>query len=287
MLDELDAAIEARETALDGRRWSRRCSASGNRRSSATPPVPLETEGLAAHYELDGSFSDVSGRYQHGRTIAGEPTFDAGQIGRAATFDGDTEVSFGNVGALRSRAIRSASRSGCAAAATCRWRCSRSSTTASGHGYEWRLRRRRAVRHPAMGGAADDHAGDRRARRRDPGPDARAAAARRLASRRVTYDGSGKAAGLRSTSTASRADVEVVRDTLDRLDRDRRAAARRRHGVRAAVRRPARRPAALQPRADAGADRAAGAALPRRARSSPASPASARKTKRRICASTS
>ena len=53
-----------------------------------------------AHYELDGSFSDISGRYRHGRTIAGDPTFDAGQIGRAATFDGDAEVSFGDVGAF-------------------------------------------------------------------------------------------------------------------------------------------------------------------------------------------
>ncbi len=30
--------------------------------------------------------------------VTGDPTFDVGQIGRAATFDGDTEVSFGNVG---------------------------------------------------------------------------------------------------------------------------------------------------------------------------------------------
>ena len=32
--------------------------------------------------------------------ISGDPTFDAGQIGRAVTFDGDTEVSFGNAGAF-------------------------------------------------------------------------------------------------------------------------------------------------------------------------------------------
>ena len=57
-------------------------------------------EGLVAHYELDGSFSDISGRYQHGRSVTGDPTFDAGQIGRAASFDGDTQVSFGNVGAF-------------------------------------------------------------------------------------------------------------------------------------------------------------------------------------------
>ena len=53
--------------------------------------------GLAVHYELDGSFSDISGRYQHGRTVRGDPTFDAGPIGRAVFFDADSEVSFGNV----------------------------------------------------------------------------------------------------------------------------------------------------------------------------------------------
>ncbi len=52
---------------------------------------------MTAHYELDGSFSDISGRYQHGRMLTGDPTFEVGQIGRAVTFDGDTEVSFGNV----------------------------------------------------------------------------------------------------------------------------------------------------------------------------------------------
>ena len=60
--------------------------------------APIDGDGPVAHYELDGSFSDMSGRYQHGRTVAGDPTFEAGQIGRAVTFDGDAEVSFGNVG---------------------------------------------------------------------------------------------------------------------------------------------------------------------------------------------
>jgi hypothetical protein len=96
LLDELETAIEAHESALDDdvveplqKEWEQ---------TLAAAPMPLETEGLTAHYELDGSFSDASGRYQHGRTIAGDPTFDIGQVGRAASFDGDTEVSFGNVG---------------------------------------------------------------------------------------------------------------------------------------------------------------------------------------------
>jgi mono/diheme cytochrome c family protein len=96
LLDDLDVQIEARELALADtvvsplqREWER---------TLAEKPAPLETAGLTAHYELDGSFSDVSGNYHHGRTITGDPTFDPGQIGRAASFDGDTEVSFGNVG---------------------------------------------------------------------------------------------------------------------------------------------------------------------------------------------
>ena len=32
--------------------------------------------------------------------VTGDPTFEVGQIGRAVSFDGDTEVSFGNVGAF-------------------------------------------------------------------------------------------------------------------------------------------------------------------------------------------
>jgi hypothetical protein len=94
-LDELEAAIKVRETTLEEEavapvqaEWER---------SFAGTLAPIDREGLVAHYELDGSFSDISGRYQHGRTIVGDPTFEPGQIGRAVSFDGDTEVSFGNV----------------------------------------------------------------------------------------------------------------------------------------------------------------------------------------------
>ena len=96
MLDDLEAQIKTREAALEDTivepaqaEWEK---------TIAPAAGPMETEGLTAHYELDGSFSDLSGRYQHGRTISGEPTFDDGVIGRAVSFDGDTEVSFGNVG---------------------------------------------------------------------------------------------------------------------------------------------------------------------------------------------
>ena len=97
-LDELDAAIKAKEATLADvavapvqAEWER---------SFADKLAPIDRDGLVAHYELDGNFSDISGRYQHGRTVIGDPTFDAGQIGRAVTFDGDTEVTFGNVGSF-------------------------------------------------------------------------------------------------------------------------------------------------------------------------------------------
>jgi len=95
-LDEIDNAIEAKELMLS---------------EAAVLPLQLEwerslsdvtsaslNEGLTAYYELDGNFSDLSGKLQHGRTIVGDPTFDAGVLGRAVTFDGDTEVSFGSIG---------------------------------------------------------------------------------------------------------------------------------------------------------------------------------------------
>jgi hypothetical protein len=109
-LDEFDSAIAGKQAALADSivaplqaAWEAtfvKSSTSSGNGAGETRRDAEPKEGLIAHYELDGSFSDVSGRYQNGRTIAGDPTFDAGQIGRAASFDGDTEVSFGNVGSF-------------------------------------------------------------------------------------------------------------------------------------------------------------------------------------------
>ena len=93
-LDELKAAITSHEDALaDGivaplqEKWEA---------SLRAAPVSMHTEGLVAHYELDGNFSDISGHYHHGHVVAGDPGFDHGMVGKAVYFDGDTEVSFGN-----------------------------------------------------------------------------------------------------------------------------------------------------------------------------------------------
>jgi len=58
---------------------------------------------IIAHYDFDGSLADSSGRYQQGRTVNGDPTFGAGQVSRAVSLDGQTQLSFGNAGAFDSR----------------------------------------------------------------------------------------------------------------------------------------------------------------------------------------
>ncbi len=56
------------------------------------------TRDLTAHFELDGSLADSSGRYRHGRTVKGDPSFGGGQVSRAVYLDGQTLLSFGNAG---------------------------------------------------------------------------------------------------------------------------------------------------------------------------------------------
>lgn len=63
-------------------------------------PSQASRSGLMAHYELDGNLSDSSGGYQNGRTVRGDPTFSTGSVGRALSFDGDSQVSFGKVGSF-------------------------------------------------------------------------------------------------------------------------------------------------------------------------------------------
>ena len=211
-LDELNAAIKASESVLD---------------EGAVAPLQLEwektarekapqlnRENLLAHYEMDGSFSDISGQYQHGRTVIGEPTFDPGRVGRAASFDGDTEVSFGDVGGFeRDEAFTLAA-----------WVRGRGNLAMNGfqkiesadrrRGYEWQfdditlvdIQRWAARLTIRMASDAPDSAIEIRSRDRLRLGDWYHVA--------VTYDGSGKAAGLTLYVNGERAAVDVVRDTL-------------------------------------------------------------------------
>jgi Protein of unknown function (DUF1553)/Protein of unknown function (DUF1549)/Concanavalin A-like lectin/glucanases superfamily/Planctomycete cytochrome C len=212
LLDELAFQIEARDIALSDAAvvplqlgWEK---------SANDAPAPGPTEGLLAHYELDGSFSDMSGRYLQGRTVMGEPTFEIGQIGRAATFDGDTEVSFGDVG-------RGAASDAFSIAAWIRPRGNQPidvfqkvDDSGARRGFEWRLddivlvdiQRWAARLTVSVGSASPDNA--IRIRTRD-----------RLTFGNwyhvaLTYDGSGKAAGVGLYVDGKPFPFEVVRDRL-------------------------------------------------------------------------
>ncbi len=66
-------------------------------------PAIAPTKNIVAHYELDGSLSDASGRYQQGRTLNGDPGFGPGMVSRAVSLDGQTQLSFGKVGNFDAR----------------------------------------------------------------------------------------------------------------------------------------------------------------------------------------
>jgi hypothetical protein len=212
MLDELDRAIEANELALADdvveplqAAWEKDFSEKAR---------PVDAGGLSAHYELDGSFSDISGRYQHGRMVRGDPTFDAGQVGRAVTFDGDTEVSFGNVGAFDRTDPFSL-------AVWVKGRANKPITvfqkldgSERRRGYEWLLEdlalfdiQKWAAR-LTITLASESPASALRIRTRER---IRLGEWHHVA---LTYDGSGKAAGLAIYVDGERAATEVLRDTL-------------------------------------------------------------------------
>jgi len=210
-LDQLNAAIDAHEAALADdivaplqREWEKSVS--------EKPAEPDVTE-LAAHYELDGNFSDISGRYRHGRTISGEPTFGAGQVGRAVSFDGDTEVSFGNVGRFDHGDAFSLAV----------WLKGQGNLPISvfqkidvdgRHGFAWMLdditlvgiQRWAARLSVRIAGDSPDQAIEIRTRERLRFGDWHHVA--------LTYDGSGKAAGLGLYLNGVRVDTDVARDAL-------------------------------------------------------------------------
>jgi hypothetical protein len=210
-LDELDAAIGKRTAALADvvvepvqREWEKTLS----------QVVPrIDPTALIAHYELDGNFSDISGRLQHGRMVTGDPTFEVGRVGRAVNFDGDTEVSFGNVGTI-DRADRFSAAFWVRPASNQPMHVLQKLNDGRGRrGYEWRLDdivlvgiQRWAARLTFTLASDTASAIQVRTRERFRYGDWHHVA--------LTYDGSGKAAGVRLYVAGVPADVEVVRDNL-------------------------------------------------------------------------
>jgi hypothetical protein len=93
---ELAAAIKLKETLVSEKEIEPFQSEWEKRFVGKIAEAPRD--GLVAHYELDSSFADIAGGYKHARRLQGSPDFAAGKIGRAASFDGDSQVTFGKVG---------------------------------------------------------------------------------------------------------------------------------------------------------------------------------------------
>ena len=209
-LDELDAAIKAREAALADRIVGPLQDAWESGLGETVPPI--DGNGPVAHYELDGSFSDISGRYRHGRTIAGDPTFETGQIGRAASFDGDTEIGFPNAVGAFDRTDRFSM------AVWLRGRGNQPVTVlqkgeGTGPGYTWRFEdvalvgiQRWAARLAITIGGGGESSIQVRTRDRLNASDWYHVT--------LTYDGSGKAAGLKLYVNGKAGAVEVLRDRM-------------------------------------------------------------------------
>ncbi|MBL8220645.1 MAG: DUF1553 domain-containing protein [Bryobacterales bacterium] len=92
-LKELDQAIKTREALMPEKETAAAVEAWAATASPSDGP-----RGAVAHYELDGSLSDLSGGYHHGRIVAGGPAFAASPAGQSLGFDGESEVEWGRFG---------------------------------------------------------------------------------------------------------------------------------------------------------------------------------------------
>ncbi|MBL8214411.1 MAG: DUF1553 domain-containing protein [Bryobacterales bacterium] len=95
-LTELRAAIAAREALLPEKEVE---AAVAQWAATASPSVG--PSGALAHYEMDGTFSDIAGGYRHARVVTGNPTFSGGIAGQSLNFDGETQVDWFEGGSLQ------------------------------------------------------------------------------------------------------------------------------------------------------------------------------------------
>ncbi|MBL8179787.1 MAG: DUF1553 domain-containing protein [Bryobacterales bacterium] len=92
-LRELDQAIKTREASLPEKETTAAVEAWASSASPSDGP-----RGAVAHYELDGSLSDLSGGYHHARITNGNPAFSGSPAGQSLGFDGEAEVEWGRFG---------------------------------------------------------------------------------------------------------------------------------------------------------------------------------------------
>ena len=93
-LERVTAQTKIEEAKLDDKLVSPLLSEWASTKLSALPKEPRI--GLLAHYDMEGSFGDLSGSYRNGRILKGEVNFVSGPVGRAAELKGETKVDFGS-----------------------------------------------------------------------------------------------------------------------------------------------------------------------------------------------
>jgi len=94
-LDAVARLVPEKEKALDAPQVKDLFATWQASRLASFPPEPRD--GLEAHYELNGNFADISGHYHHGRTVTGDVSYVAGPAGKAAEFDGETEIALDGI----------------------------------------------------------------------------------------------------------------------------------------------------------------------------------------------
>ena len=95
---ELKAAIKAHEASLP----ETEIAAKQDKWEQAQAALmkSIARNGLVAHYEFDGNLADSSGGYQYGRTVLGDLSFSNGAVDRGADFDGEAHAVLGHSAAF-------------------------------------------------------------------------------------------------------------------------------------------------------------------------------------------
>jgi hypothetical protein len=95
-LDELNgqlaatlAALPEKDIVAQRNEWQK---------TALTSIAEPSQEGLIAYYPLEGSLADTAGQHHDGKAVRGEVVYDDGKVGKAAEFSGETQVSFANTG---------------------------------------------------------------------------------------------------------------------------------------------------------------------------------------------
>ena len=91
-LDEISKALDDFDETLGNERvdaWV------GEWQKTALPGIPTaDSKGLTAHYEFSQNLDDSSGQQQHASLVRGEVTYDELNVGDGIQFDGETRIAF-------------------------------------------------------------------------------------------------------------------------------------------------------------------------------------------------